>query len=186
MKSRGEGNGPGASLPPASSVPDAATRLLADRGGAPAPLYRALAHSEPLLLAWIDFAWTLRAACVSDRRVRELVILRSAQLHDCAYQWRDHVAMAAAVGVPDAQVTDLADWVRSPHFAAEERAALRFAEELFAGDVADDTWVELRRHFPDVECQELLMTAGFYSMVPRVVNALRLGGAPETRRTNDG
>jgi 4-carboxymuconolactone decarboxylase len=184
MTSPVEGSGPGASLPLASSLPDSAARLLAERGGTTAPLYRALAHSEPLLLAWIDFAWTLRAACASDRRVRELVILRSAQLHDCAYQWRDHVVMAIAAGVTDAQVADLATWARSPHFADEERAALRFAEELFAGDVADDTWRELRAHFPDGECQELLMTAGFYSMVPRVVKALRLGVDPETGRTN--
>jgi 4-carboxymuconolactone decarboxylase len=184
MTTPAERNGPGAALPPAASLPESAVRRLAERGGAPAPLYSALAHSEPLLLAWIDFAWTLRSACASDRRVRELLILRSAQVHECAYQWRDHVAMAAAAGVPDVQVGDLADWDSSPHFTARERAALRFAEELFAGDVADDTWVELRRHFPDPECQELLMTAGFYSMVPRVVKALRLGADPETGRTN--
>jgi AhpD family alkylhydroperoxidase len=180
------GTTPGASLPLAPSLPEDAVRRLAELGGAPAPLYQALAHSRSLLLAWIDFAWTIRSACDSDRRVRELVILRSAQIHACEYQWRDHVAMASAAGVPSAQIEDLADWARSPLFGAAERAALRFAEQVFAGDVDDDTWTELRRHFPDGECQELLMTAGFYSMVPRVVKALRLSSAPETRRTTDG
>ena len=170
-----------ATAPPRRPVPQAALDRLAERGGGPAPLYEALAHSEPLLLAWIDFAWTLRAACVTDRRIRELLILRSAQVHACSYQWRDHVAMAERAGVPAEQVEELAALPQSALFDDRERAVLGFAEQVFAGDVEDGAWRRLRTHFSDQECQELLMTAGFYAMVPRVVKAMRLDDGTRTR-----
>ena len=43
-----------------------------------------------------------------------------------------------------------------------------------AGDVPDDIYRALKKHFRSSEIVELVLTAGFYAMVPRVLNALRV------------
>ena len=50
------------------------------RGIAVPNLYRVIGHSPPLLRAWLDFAWPLRLHAKTSRRIRELLILRGAQV----------------------------------------------------------------------------------------------------------
>ena len=45
---------------------------------------------------------------------------------------------------------------------------------MMEGDVSDEVYVELTKHFSSSEVIELALTAGFYAMVPRVLNALKV------------
>lgn len=142
-------------------------------------LYRLLANNPDLLEAWIDLAWSLRQRATTPRPLRELMILRSAQLHGASYQWNDHARMAAEAGVSPEQIAALEDWRSSSLFDEPVRSALAFTEEMVSGRVEDRTLAELARHFEPGERIELMMTAGFYCMVPRVLDALRLTAAEE-------
>jgi 4-carboxymuconolactone decarboxylase len=142
-------------------------------------LYRALANRPPLLRAWVDFAWTLRQQAVTPRALRELMILRCAQLTGAGYQWADHVVMARAAGVDEERIDALGAWRSSDAFDEQQRTVLAFTDEVVAGAVRDATLAALRERFAPDELVELTLTASFYVMVPRVLDALRVphGGA---------
>jgi alkylhydroperoxidase family enzyme len=122
----------------------------------------------------VRFAWTLRDGCRTPRGVRELLILRGAQLFGSEYEWTHHVRMARAAGVTEEQLEELARWRESGAFTPPERAALALAEASMEGPVPDEVDAELARHFDDAERVELALTAAFYAMVPRVLEALRV------------
>jgi len=142
-------------------------------------LYRTLGHAPVILETWIDFAWTLRSEAVSDRRLRELVIMRTAQLNETDYEWRHHYPMALEHGATAEQLSELERWEESPLFSAPERAVLAMAEELArTARLSDAGWAGLAEHFDDVERVELVLTASFYACVSRVLGALEIDLEP--------
>jgi alkylhydroperoxidase family enzyme len=156
-------------------------RIFADvrrQGREPSHLYRTLGHAPRMLDAWIGLAWPLRAAPSVARALRELMILRSAQLTGAEYEWAHHLPMAEAAGVPEAKLDALAGWRSSDLFDGRERAALAYAEGIVANDVDDDVFDDVRRLFSPGEVIELTVTAGFYAGVARVLRALRVDLEP--------
>jgi len=143
-------------------------------------LYRVLGHHANLLSAWIEFAYTLRRDCTTSRSLRELMILRGAQLEGSAYEWHQHRRWARQQGVPPEQIEDLFFWRESPRFTEAECAALGLTEAMMHGNVTDDDYAHLAKHFSPSEIIELALTAGFYAMVPRVLNALKVPIEEET------
>ena len=164
-------------IPPTVPLNDLTPEQIAvlDRVGAGVTnLYRALVNRLPLFEAWVSFAWTLREEAVTGRALRELMILRCAQLAGAGYQWADHIPMALAAGVDAARIDALHAWMSSGLFDETERIALAFTDEMVNGAVTDETLARLRHRFSPAEIVELTMTAGFYVMVPRVLDALRV------------
>lgn len=137
-------------------------------------LYRSLAHTPELLDAWIDWAWALRAKCTTSRALRELMILRTAVVMRSEYEWHQHVAMASDAGVPAEKIAAIAAWQSSALYDAQERAALMLTDAMLTGNVPDAVHDEVTRHFSAQEKVELVLTAGFYAMVPRVLDACRV------------
>jgi alkylhydroperoxidase family enzyme len=143
-------------------------------------LYRTLGNAPAMLQAWTSLAWPLRQDAVSPRRLRELLIMRVAQLTTAEFEWLAHWDMAVKHGISVAQLEQLARWQDSPLFSAEERAALAVTDELTTGlRVTDDTWASLAEHFSDGELVELVLTVSFYSCVSRVLHALDLSEVDE-------
>jgi len=147
--------------------------------GAPPNLYRALANHPRIIDAWSEFARTLRHDSRTPRPLRELMILRGAQMMRSDYEWAQHLAMARKSGVREEQIAALAGWRASAQFDAREKAALGLAEAVTAGSVADEVYAEAARHFDSPDLVELCVTAGFYAMVGRVLDALRVELEPE-------
>jgi 4-carboxymuconolactone decarboxylase len=164
---------------PLGRVSDEIAARLAELGADVSDLYRALGNHPPLLEAWLDFAWSLRDDAGTPRSTRELMILRSAQLQRAGYQWHDHVTIARAAGVDEGQIAAVEDWRRSTLFDEPTRVALALVEEVTAGEVSDETLGFLAGLFSPAERVELILTAAFYSMAPRVVTALRLSHPEE-------
>jgi alkylhydroperoxidase family enzyme len=178
------------SIPLAELPDDIATKV--DREGAKqVNLYRCLAHSPDLLRGWIDFAWALRGHSATSRQLRELIILRTAMIHQSPYEWHQHRRMAAEAGVSDYEVAELEMWRTSRAFSPETRAALAFTDAIVDGNVPDEINEELAAHFNLTQRVELTVTAAFYSMVPRVLDALgvpieeELARDPESERDGD-
>lgn len=156
---------------------DAALRQMFDEvraRGIPLPnLYRVIGLAPPLLRAWLDFAWPLRLQAKTPRRIRELLILRGAQVSGARYEWVHHTAMARSAGVTQAQIDALAGWAQSALFDAREQAVLRLAEEVTRGPAASPACIEtLRQHFSDAEVVELTLTASFYVCVARFLQSM--------------
>jgi alkylhydroperoxidase family enzyme len=167
-------------LPLAEFEPALKTRL-ETLWGTPPNLYRALANHPAIVAAWTEFANTLRNGTRTPRALRELVILRGAQLMHSEYEWAQHLRMARRAGVREAQIEALANWRGSSEFDAREKAALALAEAVTEGQVSDEVCREATRHFDHHDYVELAVTAGFYAMVARVLDALGVELEPEFR-----
>lgn len=159
---------------PLVPIPPASEARIKELGGDLMNLYRVIGHNPGLLAGWIEFAYTLRRDCTTSRVLRELMILRGAQICHSAYEWSQHLRMGRSAGVTEQQIQDLQFWRESPHYTPPERAALAFMESMMACDTSDAVFAELRKHFNPSEIIELAFTAGFYAMVPRFLDAMRV------------
>lgn len=167
---------------PFVSVPERVGQQLADLGAPPeaagSRLYQALANQPELLSGWVEFAWRLRQRCATPGRLRELMITRGVQMVGCDIELESHQARARSLGVGEDELGQVDQWRRSTLFTSAERAALALMEEMVAGSISNTTSEELARQFNPSERVELILTAGMYVMVPRVLDALRLTQRP--------
>ncbi|MSQ87831.1 MAG: carboxymuconolactone decarboxylase family protein [Betaproteobacteria bacterium] len=149
-------------------------KRLEELWGQPVNLYRALGNNPALTAAWTEFANAIRHHSRTPRALRELMILRTAQMAHSEYEWAHHLRMARKSGVSESKIAALADWRASGEFDAQERAALALTEAVMVCDVSDAVHAEVKRHFSDAEFVELSLTAGFYAMVSRLLEAMRV------------
>jgi alkylhydroperoxidase family enzyme len=156
-------------------------KRLEELWGTPPNLYRGLANHPKILAAWSEFSVTLRHHSRTPRALRELVILRGAQLSASEYEWAQHLSMARKAGVREAQIAALANWKASSEFSEKEKAALAIAEAVTQGRVTDEVYREATRHFDHHDYVELAITAAFYAMVARTLDALGIQLEPDFR-----
>jgi alkylhydroperoxidase family enzyme len=149
--------------------------------GTPPNLYKALANHPRLVAAWTEFSKTLRHDTRTPRALRELVILRGAQLMRSEYEWAQHLPMARKAGVSEAQIQNLPSWKTSSHFDAREKAALALGEAVTRGAVSDEVYAEATRHFDPHDYVEIALVAAFYAMVGRLLDAMGVQLEPEVR-----
>lgn len=168
------------SLPLAEFEP-ALKQRLEELWGTPPNLYRNLANHPKLVAAWTEFARSIRHESRTPRNLRELLILRGAQLMRSEYEWAQHLRMARKAGVTEAQIAALAGWRSSVEFDEREKAALALAEAVTTGHVSDEVYDQALRHFDHQDYVELSLTAAFYSMVGRMLDAMRVQLEPEFR-----
>jgi alkylhydroperoxidase family enzyme len=102
------------------------------------------------------------------------MILRTAQIARSKYEWAHHLRMARKAGVGEDKIAALAEWRASKLYDAKERAALALTEAVMACNVTDEVHAEVKKHFSDAEFVELSLTAGFYAMVSRMLDAMRV------------
>ncbi|MDX2143440.1 MAG: carboxymuconolactone decarboxylase family protein [Rhodospirillaceae bacterium] len=93
-----------------------------------------------------------------DTKIVELVRLRLANIHGCAFCNRSDTAAALKAGVPQVQIDALADYERGL-FSDREKAALALADVMVLtnpkGHVTASLYARAKRHFTDAELVEL-------------------------------
>ena len=166
---------------PLAEFEPALKKRLEELWGTPPNLYRTLANHPAIIAAWSEFANTLRHGTRTPRALRELVILRGAQLVHSEYEWAQHLKMARKAGISEAQIAALANFRSSSEFDEKEKVALALAEAVTQGRVSDEVYKEAMRHFDHHDYVELAVLAGFYAMVARVLDAMGVQLEPEFR-----
>ena len=166
---------------PLAQFEPALKKRLEELWGTPPNLYKALANHPHLVGAWTEFSKMLRHDTRTPRALRELVILRGAQLMRSEYEWAQHLLMARKAGVSEAQIQALPAWRTSSHFDAREKAALALGEAVTQGRVTDDVFSLAKKHFDDHDYVELAAVAAFYAMVGRMLDAMGVQLEPEVR-----
>lgn len=166
---------------PMAEFEPALKKRLEELWGTPPNLYRGLGNHPKLVAAWTEFSKTLRYDTRTPRALRELVILRGAQLMGSEYEWAQHLKMARAAGVREEQIAALADWRGSDSFSSKEKAALAIAEAVTRGRVSDEVYAEAMRHFDHQDYVELSLVAAFYAMVGRMLDAMGIQLEPDMR-----
>lgn len=108
-------------------------------------------------------------------RLRELAVLRVGYLAQSEYEFKQHSAIALRSGVSQKQIDRIADWDNSSEFNDEERAVLRYTDEV-AQDirVKDETFDELRSFLGEHAIVELTTAIGYWGMACRILEALEV------------
>jgi 4-carboxymuconolactone decarboxylase len=155
-------------------------------GREPIVLYRALANAPRMLRAYSTLARGLRYDAKSPRALRELCILRTAQLVGSEYEWSHHRVMAEKAGVSPEKLATLAAWRDSDVFDDAERAVLRATEEIHAIALSDDAFADLERALGREQTVEIVLLASFYESVARMIQALGIEVEPEYASYREG
>ena len=151
-----------------------------------------LAHTPPLGAAALTLIYAVLSHSELDPVLREIVILRVAQRSQAAYALSQHSAIARSVGVSAAQVSSLAAGATPDElFDERQRAAVAFVDEsLDRSQTSEETWRLALQHFNPRQLVELLLTAGCFRMMSRLVSILELEmeppfGVDTLRRAHD-
>jgi len=139
-----------------------------------ADLFAALASRPELARTLAAHMRELEAGTIAPR-TRELIALMVAWLNACDYCTCVHEEIARSIGVDAATLATLSDFARSPHFSPAERAALSATVALTREPRAlpPPVWDELRAHYDENACVEIIAAVGLNNYLSRVVNALR-------------
>lgn len=150
-----------------------ARELTARRGNL--NVYRALANAEKVFTGWMVAGDAALTSAVLPKRLRELIVLRTAYLMDCAYELGQHKDVAQTVGVDFATIdaiTSEFDWQTGP-FDASELAVLRLTTELVTTRrVAAPLFDQVHQALGSEATVEALMVIGRYSGLALMLNAL--------------
>jgi alkylhydroperoxidase family enzyme len=108
-------------------------------------------------------------------RLRELAILRVGELLQAEYEFTHHIPLALQAGVNKEQIDQLSNWASAKVFNKEEKAVLRYAEELTKNvRVIDDTFEELRNLLSERCIVELTTAISYYNMACRILVGLQI------------
>lgn len=150
----------------------APVREVLERLPAQLNIFKLMAHAETSFRPLLRLGTSILGQQQLSAKLRELAILRVARLEQAEYEWVQHVPIAKAAGVGDAQVAALEqDRLDEDVFDALERAVLRFTDEVVEQATASEGLVkELSERLSDRELVELLLAIGFYMTVARLMN----------------
>jgi len=152
-------------------------------GRDPINLHRIVANSPNTLRNFLRLGNSLLLYGQLAPRLRELAILRIAQMTGADYEWVHHVPIAEEAGVNHAEISHLDDWRQRPEFDDREKAVIRYTEAVTRDvEVPDEVFDELRRHLSETEIVELTLVCGYWGMVARLIVALKIDIEPDFQR----
>ena len=143
-----------------------------DEGRDPSDIFRALANVPGLMMAHRALPQALRSRESCPPALRELGVLRLAQLVGSVYEWSHHRPMALAAGVSADQAAALAGWRESALFSPSERLVLTAAEAVHEMAVTDELFGELEAALGRPGAIELIVVISQYEAVARIIQAL--------------
>ncbi|CAF4444947.1 unnamed protein product, partial [Rotaria magnacalcarata] len=89
--------------------------------------------------------------------LRELMILRGAQLCNSQYEWFQHEQMAKQCGITIEKVNSIKEWRQNSLFDDKEKVALDLMESLIqnGGAISEELDKQLKQYFTEAEYLEL-------------------------------
>jgi alkylhydroperoxidase family enzyme len=133
-------------------------------------LFKMMAHAETTFRPMVRLGSAILARQKLSAKLRELAILRVANLSKSRYEWVQHVSLAMLMGVTRAQVDAIGKGeIHASCFDETERLVLDFTTEV-VGDVrcSDDTFAGIGKQLSSQEIVELLLAVGYYMMIARL------------------
>lgn len=135
-------------------------------GNEPLAIFATLARHPKLLGSWLPFGGRLLAGGSLDRRLTELVILRTAYNMGNVYEWGQHVEISTALGIEQAAIERIAAGPEAVGWSPLESLLLRATDELHVErSITGATWDALAEYFSEVQLIELCFLVGHYEML---------------------
>ena len=149
-------------------------RIVAERGSV-LHLYQMLLHSPPLAEGWLAYLTAVRHRLTIGGALRELIIMRVAQLNGAPYEADQHRPIALQEGVTPAQLDALVSWPGADCFDATERAVLELTDAM-TRDIHFDAAIlaAVREQLGERGTVEVAATIAAYNMVSRFLEALQI------------
>lgn len=108
-------------------------------------------------------------------KLRELAILRVGDLAEAIYEWTQHVPIGLMAGLTEEQIKTMHQWKESPLFSDQERAVLKYTDEVAQNiRASEETFKAVRDFLTEEQVVELTTTIGYYGMVSRILEALEI------------
>ena len=134
---------------------------------------KTLANHPGLLRRWVVFANHFLFKSTLTPRDREILILRTGWLAGCAYEWGQHLAIAATdAGFGEVEFSALAEGPAAALWHPAEAALIRAADGLYVDAFVDDaTWETLVAHYDERQVLDILFTVSNYLLLAMGINA---------------
>lgn len=94
-----------------------------------------------------------------EKKLAELIKLRTSQLNGCGYCVNLHSLDARKAGETEQRVFAISAWWETPFFTEAERAALKMAEEITRiqeAGLREDTFQNAKKYFSETEIAQLI------------------------------
>ena len=139
-------------------------------------IHRMMAHRPNLLQSRVAFSRALnRQQPLLPPRLRELAQLTIGRVTAGLYEYHHHTSRALRAGLTVEHIMALPVWERHSIFTAEERAVMRYAEEMTSNiRVADATFDALREFLSEAQIVELTLVIAHYNSTVRFLEALQV------------
>ena len=135
-------------------------------------IFRTMVHAPKALtafLAWGNYILSRRNALPA--REREIVILRAGFLCKSGYEWTQHVRIGLGVGLTEDECQRIKAGADAPGWSPADAALIRASDELHNDHfITDKTWADLRAHFDEKQCMDVVFTTGQYTQVSMLLN----------------
>ena len=149
-------------------------RIVAERG-AVLHLYQMLLHSPPIASGWLNYLTAIRQQSTLPGGLRELVIMRIAELNGAPYEAEQHAPIALREGITQTQLDDLDNWQQSKNYDATQRAVLAYTDAMTKEiHVSPEVFAAVKAVLTERLLVELTATVGAYNMVSRFLEALQI------------
>jgi AhpD family alkylhydroperoxidase len=151
-----------------------AQRIVAERGSI-LHLYQMLLHSPPVAQGWLGYLTAIRQQSTLSSAIREMVIIRVAQINRAPYEADQHIPIARKEGVSAEKLDALQNWADSTLFDAAERAVLAYTDAMTRNVQVDDAvFASVAQVYAPQQLVELTATIAAYNMVSRFLEALQI------------
>jgi len=156
------------------AAPEAVRQLLSPER--PNKMALLFGHAETNWPRLADLLLSILSQQKLDKKLRELAILRVANLRQAIFEWEQHVGISRAAGVEAEQLAAIeAGRIDAPCFDALERLVLEATSELVeTHTLSRATFDRLAAKLSPREVVELLMAAGIYEALAKLMNAVDL------------
>ncbi len=146
------------------------TREILNRGKVKMNVARMIANSDAAFYPFSMLGNSLLTRSKLDAKLREIAILRTAKVSRSVYEWTQHVPIAKAVGVTDAQIAAMENPQNATCFNEVESLVIKFTDEVARNVKGSPATVEqLKKHMGGAEIVDLILSIGFWGMVARLL-----------------
>lgn len=111
-------------------------------------------------------------------RIKEMVVLKTSFLNNCAHCIAHNTALGEASGITDEQVQAIASdtYMESPALTKRQKLAVLWAEHvtLNTARYRNDIFEEMKENFSEAEILELTLVCGMFNMSNRIMDSLHM------------
>jgi 4-carboxymuconolactone decarboxylase len=143
-------------------------------------ILKAFSHAPEGLACFAALGEYARYKTQVPDRTREMMILGIGR--GIQYAWTHHYPHAVKAGVTQEELDAINEGRYPSTLSAPEKAAIRYGQEFAnGGNVSDETFAELKKHYSERQITDLTLIAAYFIGLGASINAFRMELEPELK-----